>query len=75
MLKHAILSTADYIATLPGFWQVAAYLSIIALIVGLVRSLPVILEFLWYLLLDAFELAAKYLWRGIPHLYDAHQEN
>ena len=69
MLKQAVLSTADYIATLPGFWQIAAYISIIALIVGLVRSLPVIVEFLLYLIQDAFELGAKYLWRGIHFVF------
>ena len=67
MLKQTILSTVDYIATLPGIWQVGAYLSILALIVGFFRALPVIIQFLSYLLQDALKLAGKYLWRGLRH--------
>lgn len=68
VLKQNILSVVNYIATLPGFWQIVAYLSILALIVALFRALPLIIELLWDLTLDALELAAKYLWRSILYL-------
>ena len=68
-MKQDILSVVNYIATLPGFWQIVAYLSILALIVGLFRALPLIIELLRDLTLDALELAAKYLWRGIHFIF------
>ena len=68
VLKQSLFSVVDYIATLPGFWQIVAYLSILALIVAFFRALPVIFEFLWYLILDALQLALKYLWYGLRRL-------
>ena len=71
-MKQAILSTADYIATLPGFWQVAAYLSILALIVGFIRALPIAIQIITETIKFSFQLALKYT--GSPAMSPGHAE-
>ncbi len=68
MLKQDILSVVNYIATLPGFWQIVAYLSILALIVGFFRALPIVCTILWNLTKVFFHAILTYIWRGIRNV-------
>ena len=67
-MKQAIFNVVDYIATLPGFWQIAAYLSIIALILGFIRALPIAIQIITETIKFSFQLALKYTGYGILYL-------
>ena len=68
-VKQGFLSVIDYIATLPDLWQIGVYVLLFLLVIGLVRSLPIIFEFLWYVIEAAFELILKYLWYGTRYIF------
>ena len=67
-MKQAYLSVIDYIAALPDLWQVAAYVFLALLVVGLIRALPIAIQIIIDIIKFCFELALKYTGRGILYL-------
>ena len=70
-MARAIDSFFEFINALPGIWQAAAYIFLIALVIGFFRALPIIFSVLWELTKVFLHAVVTYIWWGIRYILRA----